>query len=301
VSARSAVILLGGSGLVGSRLRELWSEDFELIAPAHAELDVLDNEALAAFLANTRAPVVVNSAAWADVDGAETERGNHEGRVYALNARYPAQLATLCGELQKHLIHLSTDYVFGGTSAARPYRETDPAGPLSWYAQTKFGGEEAVLSSGAPACVARIEMPFSAQAHPKPDLARHIVGRIRRDQPVIGVVDQRVTPVFIDDAARALRLLLDARFGGLIHIAAADWTTPLRFARTIAQRLKLNADLVEPETFANFAATRAAPRPQHSWLDVSRFASLFGPGVLRSPEAEVDAWAEQVLAAPERV
>src|SRR2546428_713775 len=82
------------------------------------------------------------------------------------------------------------------------------------------------LNSGARACVARIEMPFSAREHPKQDLARLCLARLQHGEPMVGVVDQRITPVFLDDAARALRRLVEARYTGVVHVAAADWTTP---------------------------------------------------------------------------
>ena len=97
MSSRMSVVVLGGSGLVGSRVVELWADELEVIAPTHAQLDVLDADALAAFLASTPAPVVLNLAAWADVDGAEPERDNRDGRVFTLNTRYPTHLAHLCG------------------------------------------------------------------------------------------------------------------------------------------------------------------------------------------------------------
>ncbi|MCA1645351.1 MAG: NAD(P)-dependent oxidoreductase [Chloroflexi bacterium] len=301
MSSRTSVVVLGGSGLVGSRLLELWADEFELSAPTHAQLDVLDDAALAAFLVAVHAQVVVNLAAWADVDGAEPERGDQAGRVYALNARYPTHLASLCGNLGKHLVHVSTDYVFDGTSVDRAYREADPTGPLCWYAETKLGGEHGVLGSGAQACVARIEMPFSAHQHPKQDLARVCLARLRGGEPLVGVVDQRITPVLLDDAVRALRSIVHARFTGIIHVAAAGWTTPYVFARTIAERIGLNSDLVQQESFANFAPKRRARRPQHSWLDVAHFAEVFGRDILRPPEAELAVWAEQVLGPPARV
>jgi len=287
-------VVLGGSGLVGSRVLELLADDVELIAPTHAQLDVLDDEALTTFLAQTQAQVVLNLAAWADVDGAEPERGHRDGPVYALNARYPARLASLCGELGKHLVHVSTDYVFDGASLDRPYCETDSTGPLCWYAETKLEGEQGVLGSGAQACVARIEMPFSAQPHPKQDLARLCLARLRRGEAMVGVVDQRITPVFLDDAVRALGCLTEARFTGTMHVASAGWTTPYVFICAIAARMGLNADLVAAETFADFAPKRPARRPQHSWLDVSCFEEHFGRDLLRAPEAELDAWAQQV-------
>jgi dTDP-4-dehydrorhamnose reductase len=289
-------VVLGGSGLVGTRVLDLWADDVELIAPTHSELDILDQAALTAFLTQTQAQVVLNLAAWADVDGAEPERGNRDGRVYALNARFPTQLAILCGEFGKHLVHVSTDYVFDGASLERPYREGDPTGPLCWYAETKLEGERGVLGAGARACVARIEMPFSAQPHRKQDLARLTLARLGRGEPMVGVVDQRITPIFLDDAVRALGRIREARFTGTIHVAAAGWTTPYAFIQAIAARLGLNADLVERETFADFAPKRAARRPQHSWLDVSYFEEHFGRDILRAPEAELDAWAQQVSA-----
>jgi dTDP-4-dehydrorhamnose reductase len=296
VPSQTSVVVLGGSGLVGSRVVDLWADDAELIAPTHAELDILDDHALTAFLTETQAPVVVNLAAWADVDGAEPERGNRDGRVYALNARYPARLASLCGELGKYLVHVSTDYVFDGTNLDRAYRESDPTGPLCWYAETKLEGEQGVLGSSAQACVARIEMPFSAQPHRKQDLARLCLARLGRGEPMVGVVDQRITPVFLDDAVRALGQIKEVRFTGTIHVAAAGWTTPYLFIRAIAARMGLSADLVTAETFADFAPKRPARRPQHSWLDVSCFEEHFGRDILRGPEAELDAWVEQVSA-----
>ncbi|MDQ6671000.1 MAG: sugar nucleotide-binding protein, partial [Chloroflexota bacterium] len=234
------------------------------------------------------------------VDAAEAERGDVHGRVYALNATHPERLARVCGELGKHLVHVSTDYVFDGASSERPYRETDAAHPLGWYAETKHVGEQRVLASGARACVVRIEMPFTARPYPRRDFARICLGRFRAGESILGVEDQRITPVFLDDLVRALRLIAADRFTGVVHVAAAGWTTPYEFARSIAQRLAVNTDLVQPERFEIFMASRAAPRPQHSWLDVALFADVFGRHVLRSPEAQLDAWIEQLAAAPSR-
>lgn len=289
------MVVLGGSGLVGSRVVDVWRDQLEVLAPRHAELDLVDAEALARFLGNTRPAAVLNLAAGAQVDASEAERGDRDGAVFALNAKLPGRLAALCRETGTHLVHVSTDYVFDGSQAERPYREEDPPNPLSWYAETKLIGEQRVLESCADACVVRIEMPFSGRPHPRSDFARACARRLEAGETIAGVTDQRVTPVFLDDAARALRLLLGERTSCLVHVAATDWTTPYHYARSIAERLGLDADLVQPTTFEAFARTRPAPRPRHSWLDTSRFAALFGPGVLRSFEASLNAWAEQLV------
>ena len=298
---RERVLVFGGSGFVGSRVVEMWDADFELVAPTHAELDVLDTDAVAALLNTVRPAVVLNLAAGAHVDAAEAERGDRYGRVYALNAEFPGRLAAVCREHHAYLVHVSSDYVFDGTQAARAYREEDPPNPLSWYGETKLAGERLVREAHPGAAVARLEMPFSGGAHARTDFARTCLRRLEAGEPIAGVTDQRITPVFLDDAIGALRRLTAERYVGLIHVAATSWTTPYDYAHSIAERLGLDADLVRPTTLEAFGATRPAPRPKFSWLDVTRFTNQFGPDILRPFEAELDAWVAQVSKAMSRV
>jgi len=289
-----AVIILGGSGLVGSCLVEGWAARADVVAPAHAELDVLDPSALSTFLEGNPSDTVVNLVAWANVDAAEPETGDTTGMVYRLNVELPGRLAVECGRLGKHLIHISTDYVFDGTRADAPYTEADATRALCWYAETKLLGENAVLQANETACVARIEMPFTGRDHPKLDLARTIVARLQHGLTIQGVTDQRITPIFLDDAAVALWHLAETRHAGVIHVAASDWTTPFEFATSIARRMQLPTELIVPDTFERFSTSRPARRPQDSWLDVTRFCDLFGAGILRPVSAELDAWTTQL-------
>jgi dTDP-4-dehydrorhamnose reductase len=297
VPNNDAVVVLGGSGFVGSRLRQLWPGTGAIEAPSHARLDVLDPVALADFLRQSRASAVVNVAAWADVDGGEAQRGDTGGTVFRLNAELPGRLAEVCGEQGKYLLHVSTDYVFDGARTERPYREDDPTGPWCWYAQTKREGEQRALASGASVCVARIEMPFSAHDFPRKDVARTFRARLEAGQPIQGVVDQRITPVFLDDAVEAMSRLTRSRYTGVIHVAATTSTTPYEYARTIARRLALDPQVIQPTTFADFVAMRPARRPQHSWLDVTQFESAFGPDILHTVDEQLERWAAQVHAA----
>ena len=297
---RDKVVVFGGWGFVGSRVREMWSDALEVVAPTHAELDVLDTDAVAALLSAARPSVVLNLAAGAHVDAAEAERGNRQGRVYALNAAFPGRLADLCRQRDAYLVHVSTDYVFDGTQTARAYREDDPPRPLSWYGETKLAGEQGVRDAHPGACVARIEMPFSARAHARTDFARTCLARLAAGQSIAGVTDQRITPVFLDDAIGALGRLIARRYAGLVHLASTTWTTPYAYARAVAERLGLHTELVRPTTFDAFSATRPAPRPRCSWLDVTRFETEFGPDILRPFEAELEAWVAQLSTAGSR-
>jgi dTDP-4-dehydrorhamnose reductase len=296
-----SVVVLGGSGLVGSRLVELWRDRFELLAPTHAQLDVLDEQALGELLRSTNPSALVNLAAWADVDRAEQQRGDECGAVYQLNAASVGRLAALCHEYGTYLVHVSTDYVFDGMNDLRPYREGDPTNPLCWYAHTKLAGEDLIRNRGGPACIARIQMPFTARAHRKRDFARMCLARLSSGEPVTAVDDQRITPVFLDDAIEALYRLIELHAIGTFHVASASWTTPYQFARAIAARLGLDRRLVHATDFESFAATRPARRPRHSWLDVSKVVSLIGRGVLRGVDEQLEAWTRQALPASELV
>jgi dTDP-4-dehydrorhamnose reductase len=291
---RPQVLVLGGSGLVGSRFVELTGERFDLEAPPHAALDVLDGHALATFLRASPAEVVLNATARADVDSSEAERGDLGGSVYRMNALVPGQLAELCGATGKHLVHLSTDYVFDGQQENRPYVETDPPNPLSWYAETKHQGELRVQATGLGASVVRVEMPFSPLGHHKLDFARLCASRLRTATEVVAVEDQRVTPVFLDDCVEALARIIERRPPGLMHVASADWTTPFDFARRIASELSLDHRLIRRERFERFATFRPAPRPRHSWLDIHGFEQAIGREVLRPVDDQVRAWAARL-------
>jgi len=295
VPSRASVLVLGGSGLVGSRFVQLTADRFELHAPSHSALDVLDDTALTAYLRARPAEVVLNLTACADVDRAEAERDDACGAVYRINAALPGRLAELCSETGAHLVQVSTDYVFDGRKDDSPYTEQDAPNPLSWYATTKHLGEQNVLATGAPASIVRIEMPYSSTGHRKMDFPRLCASRLRTGTEVVAVIDQRITPVFLDDAVEALARVIDRRVEGLMHVAAATWTTPFDFARAIATALDLDGALIREERFERFVTFRPAPRPRHSWLDVGRFEEQIGRGVLRSVEESVQAWAAQAM------
>ncbi|HEY3059402.1 MAG TPA: sugar nucleotide-binding protein, partial [Chloroflexota bacterium] len=231
----------------------------------------------------------------------EAERGNEHGLVYRLNARYPGRLAKLCARNDKYLVHVSTDYVFDGAQASAPYRESDPTHPLCWYAQTKLDGEQQLRQANGSACIARIEMPFTAWPHRKGDFARMCLARLEAGQELAGVTDQRITPVFLDDAVEALARLAERRISGIVHVAATSWTTPYEFARSIALKTGHDTELVKPMTFESFASRRPARRPQHSWLDARYAETLIGSGVLRPIDEQLDAWVAQLRAVSSQV
>lgn len=249
--------MTGAGGQLGTDLvRTLRASDGEsVLAPTHAALDVTDADALAAAVLGC--DVVINAAAWTDVDGAES----FPEAAYAVNATAPAHLAAACTDAGATLIHVSTDYVFAGDATA-PYREEDPIAPRSVYGASKAEGERAVLSTGARAYVVRTAWLYGATG----GNFVTTMARLERERDVIDVVDdQRGSPTWSADLASGLVTLARSRAApGIYHTANAGDTTWYGLARAVFGELGADPDRVRPTTTDRFP--RPAPRPAYSVL-----------------------------------
>ncbi len=280
------LLILGGSGLVGSRFLEL-AADYEISAPTHEELDLLDLGNLQAFLEESGADVVINFAAYTNVDEAEKEKDDKEGMVYKLNVSLPEDLAKSCLSLGKYFVHISTDYVFDGTKLS-PYKEENVPDPVNWYGTTKFLGEDAVINVSSEFLIARPEMPYSAKFEKKLDLARVFLKMLKEGSTINGVSDQKITPTFVDTLVYGLLRLVEAKSSGIYHLASTNSTTPYDFAMMVAEKFGLKKDLIKSVPFAEYNQTRTAKRPQNSYLDVTKFTAEFGEDILMTNEKSID-------------
>ena len=264
--------MIGSGGQVGSDLCRLLAADPRLPATAgltRAECDITDPARVRAVIRDQARPAkvqggltVVNTAAWTDVDGAETD----EAGAYAVNATGPAHLAAACAETGAALIHLSTDYVFDGT-ADKPYEVEDQTGPVSAYGRTKLAGEQAVLDLCPSAYVVRTAWVYGA-------VGKNFVktmARLARERDGLTVVDdQRGSPTWSADlAAGLIELTLSGAQPGVYHYTNAGDTTWFDFARSIMEQIGQDPAKVAPTTTAAFV--RPAPRPAYSVLSARRW------------------------------
>ncbi len=146
------VLVTGASGQVGAEIEELLrgTRQNELLALNHSELDIADRERVLQVTGEWEPDVIINAAAYTAVDACE----DHVDQAFAVNALGPRHLAEGARLVGSHLVHISTDYVFDGTSAS-PYLEWDPPNPLSVYGRSKLAGEHEVLSLLPGAAVVR--------------------------------------------------------------------------------------------------------------------------------------------------
>lgn len=266
--------------MVGSRFLEL-AKDYNTVSPSHEELDLLDFAKLETYLLESDADIVINFAAFTDVDEAEKEKDNKDGLAYQLNVLVPRTLAQNCLSSNKYFVHISTGYVFDGTKQT-PYLESDVTNPVSWYGATKSEGEDEVKNISPEFLIVRPEMPYCAHFDKKLDMARTFVKLLQEGKEINAVADQKITPTFVDTLVYGLFRLIETKAGSIYHLASTDFTTPFDFSVMIAEKFGLNKDLIKSAPFAQYNQTRVAKRPQNSFLDVSKFEIEFGKGILKT-------------------
>ena len=255
------VLVTGAAGQVGREVVELLeaSPRHEVLGLARAELDVADRERCLQVAGEWGPELVINAAAFTAVDACQSERE----RAWAANAwgaRNMAEAARLVGA---HLVHVSTDYVFDGTSPL-PYVEWDRPNPLSVYGLSKLGGEEEVRALLPGATVARTSWVCGRYGA---NMVKTVLRLAGREGPLRFVDDQRGCPTFARDLAGMLVLLGTSRQPGTFHVTNQGTTTWYGFAGEVLAAAGHDPGRVEPISTAELDPPRPAPRPANSVLD----------------------------------
>jgi dTDP-4-dehydrorhamnose reductase len=270
-------MLTGAQGQLGKELARVLRPAVRLAAFDRRTLDLARPDEIRKAIRDTRPDVVVNAAAYTDVDGAERERA----LARQVNAIAPAVMAEEAVRLGALLVHYSTDHVFEGRDGA-PYAEGDAPHPVNVYGQTKLDGEAAVAAAGGAYLILRTSWLYAASG-------RNFVTTVlnlAHARPVLRVVDDQVgSPTWARELARATaRLLTDTAktraHPGVYHVAAPNPASRYEFAHAIvdlAQRMSTDRRgwaTVEPISSADFP--KPAQRPTRAPLSTEKIHHVFG-------------------------
>lgn len=265
------ILITGANGQLGSSLRQLGSvSPNNYLATDVAELDITDAGAVLQTVKEQRIDVIVNCAAYTNVERAEED----EPTADLLNHKAAAYLAAAAKETGATLIHVSTDYVFDGTGH-RPYTEDMATSPLGAYGRTKLAGEEAVKASGCRYLILRTAWLYSEYGN---NFLKTML-RLTSERETLRVVfDQVGTPTYAGDLALAIFSLIEAgRYAGnegVYHFTDEGVCSWYDFAKAIAEYAGHRRCDIQPCHSDEFPSK--VKRPSYSVLDKTKFKKTFG-------------------------
>lgn len=250
------ILITGSNGMLGHDLCEVLKDKHELILTTSKTLDITDNQNTIDFICDKKPDIVINSAAYTNVDGCE----ENQDLAYSVNGQGPKNLAIACRELDIPLVHISTDYVFNGKND-RPWVEDDEIGPISVYGKSKLQGEINIQENLDKFFIIRTAWLYGINGGNFPKTMLELA----KNHPEITVVTDEVgCPTYTLDLAQAIAKLIESDYYGVYHITNSGSCSWFDFAKYIFEIADLDVK-VTPVTAAEFA--RPAPRPSYSVLE----------------------------------
>jgi dTDP-4-dehydrorhamnose reductase len=256
------VTIFGASGLLGNALIREWSDD-AVTGLSSRDADICDAKRVQRAVQETCPEWIVLAAAYTDVDGCE---GNPD-KAFAVNRDGAVNVATAANHVGARLVFLSSDYVFDGKKTT-PYETGDARNPESVYGRTKAEAEIQLLELMPDCCIARTSWLFGTAGKCFPDT----ILKLAVSRPALDVVnDQRGSPTYAVDLARAIIQLCRKSASGIVHATNSGNCTWFEFAEEIVRSAGL-ATTVRPVSSQLMA--RPAPRPAYSVLSPTRLQAL---------------------------
>jgi dTDP-4-dehydrorhamnose reductase len=288
------VLITGANGQLGRELVRLGQRvDFEVHSFSRQQLDITDKNQIKQIFSRMSPDLVINAAAYTQVDRAE----NESDLAYAVNKDGPAYLAHLCDGNHLTLIHISTDYVFDGIKG-RPYRESDPIAPLGVYGHSKAQGETAIRSILPNHIIVRTSWLYGVYGN---NFVKTILKLATEKTTLRVVADQFGSPTSAADLANAVltiarKISANEKFDwGTYHYCCKGITTWHALAEKIIELATPYAALKTRQVEAITTAEWPTPakRPPYSVLDCSRLKSQFG--------IEPEAWQQSLKHTIDRI
>tara|TARA_B110000008_G_scaffold279548_1_gene327146 strand:- start:2459 stop:3340 length:882 start_codon:yes stop_codon:yes gene_type:complete len=270
------LLVLGSKGQLGRCLGDqLANTDHDVVYASRDQIDITDFHNTNLIIKDIKAHIVINTSAFTAVDRAEEDK-----KLANLTNNLAVQnLANICDELDCWLIHISTDYVFDGTSSI-PYLEIERTNPQGIYGVTKLKGEQAIKSSGCKHLIIRTAWVFSEYGSNFLKTMLHL-GRDRNELSIVG--DQFGCPTYAQDIAKAIVTIINSLNikipqSGIYHYCGDKPCSWFDFAKEIFQKAS-DQGLNTPDKVFSINTSQyptLAKRPAYSVLDTSKIRDTFG-------------------------
>ena len=266
------ILVTGANGQLGNCLRNAPRESADTyIFTDVAELDITDAEAVSKAVADNDVKLIVNCAAYTNVEKAEDDTELAE----KLNATAVGNLARAMKAAGGTLIHVSTDYVFGGSTGNTPRNESEPTNPTGVYGVTKLHGEQAIAESGVSALIFRTAWLYSEYGK---NFVKTMLSLTATKPELKVVFDQTGTPTYAQDLADAIFTIVENRRyegnEGVYHYSNEGVCSWFDFTKEIARLAGNSGCDIQPCHSDEFPSK--VVRPSYSVLDKTKFKNTFG-------------------------
>jgi len=266
---KNTILITGANGQLGQEFKALERRypQFHFLFTTRAELSIEDDFLLKKFFKKHQPAFCINCAAYTAVDKAETEKetANH------VNGDAPGFLAEVCDEFGTRLIHISTDYVFDGTSSI-PYKETDQTNPVNHYGFSKLIGEQKVMEKDPDSIIIRTAWVYSEYGN---NFVKTMIRLMKERESINVVSDQTGSPTYAADLAEAIMQIISKPDPepGIYHYSNEGRISWHEFALAIKE-MTGSTCRVNPIPTSQYPTP--ARRPSYSLLDKSKIKSTFG-------------------------
>ena len=267
------ILITGAFGQLGHALQSVLSRksSYELICTGRKikkgqegiPLDIRNQVALKEIINTTAPDILINLAAMTNVDACELNP-KLAGEINV------AGLEHICDSFKGKIIHLSTDYVFDGTSG--PYKEDDPLNPISIYGKTKLASEHILLEKDIKNLVIRGNVLYDYSPHTSASFLNWVVSSLKGNQEIKVVEDQFNNPTWTRSMSDIIELSIKNDLEGIIHWGDSVHISRFEFAKLIAKKFSLNESLIKPVLTSEL--NQPARRPLQSGLSTEKLVNM---------------------------
>ena len=264
------ILVTGSNGQLGSEIRQLSAKypSYNFLFTTKDDLPIENTDALKTFFDKQQVDFCINCAAYTAVDKAENEKE----KAFLINADAAGVLASTCSDHQTKLIHISTDYVYDG-STLLPLKEDDAVAPLNVYGWSKLKGEELILNRYPSALIIRTSWVYSVYGN---NFVKTMLRLFKEKESINVVNDQYGCPTYAADLAGIIMNFIEemenkTEYTGIVNYCNSGITTWFDFALAIKEFVNSSCKII-PVSTSQYPV--AAKRPQHSVLDTSKIRKM---------------------------
>jgi dTDP-4-dehydrorhamnose reductase len=251
------ILITGGSGQLGREITEFFQANHQVFSYSSKELDITDKEKVDRVIAQIKPQVVVHTAAYTQVDLAESE----QDKAFQVNGLGTRNIAIATEKVGAKLVYISTDYVFDGL-AEEPYTEDFPPNPKSVYGKTKLAGENYVKKLSSRFFILRTSWVFGKFGN---NFVKTMLRMAQEQNKLTVVHDQIGSPTYTLDLAELISKMIETELYGIYHVSNTGICSWYEFAEAILHNAGMSKIQVIPITTKDFP--RPAPRPAYSVMD----------------------------------